>query len=65
MTKYKVYKQRIVSPDGRSVAEVTSRVSTNDDNQAKVEQNVDVRVDGSSSYISTQSHVRVRVNKQW
>ncbi|HEY9769939.1 MAG TPA: hypothetical protein V6C71_15840 [Coleofasciculaceae cyanobacterium] len=55
MTKYRVYQQRIVSPDGRAVAEATSTVITSGDNQTKVEQSVSVNVTQNGSFSSNSS----------
>ena len=50
MTHYKkVVVKRIVSPDGKVIAEVKSIVTTSDNNQTEMNQNVSVKVSASSS----------------
>ncbi len=66
MTKYRyrVERQKIVSPDGKAVAEATSSVFTSADNQTEIEQNVSVNVtqSNSSSSSSSTSSSSIRAN---
>lgn len=55
MTKYRVYQQRIVSPDGKAVAEATSTVITSGDRQTEIEQTVSVSVTKNNSSSSSSS----------
>ncbi|MEM7758616.1 MAG: hypothetical protein AAF298_10880 [Cyanobacteria bacterium P01_A01_bin.40] len=55
MNKHRVIRQRIVSPDGKAIAEATSRVVISDNNQTEINQSVSVRVTQTSSYSSSSS----------
>ncbi len=54
----KIITKRIVSPDGKVIAEVTSEVSTSDDSASYSEQSINVQVSstGSSTSVSGFSH---------
>lgn len=58
MARYQVVIKRIVSPDGKIVAETKSIVVTSDNNQSEISQSVSVNVSSgtnSSTYISSSS----------
>jgi hypothetical protein len=58
MTRYQVVVKRIVSPDGKVVAETKSIVATSDNNEGEISQSVSVNVssgNSSSSRVSSRS----------
>jgi len=56
MTYHKVVREKVVSPDGKVIAEASSSVVTSDNNQTEIAQRVSVRVtQGNSSSIYSSS----------
>ena len=55
MKRTKIFSHRIVSPDGKAIAEFHSMVSASGDEQAKISQSVTVQIssDGTSSSSSS------------
>ena len=61
MAYYKVVRKKVVSSDGKVVAEATSTVATSGGDRTETTQNVSVNIDGrssSSSYAKSSSSSR-------
>lgn len=55
MSQKKVVFKRIVSPDGKSVAEAYSEVNVSDESKSTIHQSVTVKISSSSSSSSSSS----------
>lgn len=57
MEQYRVVVKRIVSPDGKIIAEAKSVVKASGDGESKIDQNVSVNISGSSciGYVQSSS----------